>query len=76
VTHCLSYTRDETVAAIAARAAELDVVGGDIDAYRDKLQNVAEAGIFGDAQLRQVIWNRVTAWGLAGQPELQQFVIG
>ncbi|MGH3595681.1 MAG: acyl-ACP desaturase, partial [Mycobacterium sp.] len=76
VTHCLSYTRDETVAAIAARAAELDVVGGDIDAYRDKLQNVAEAGIFGDAQLRQVISDRVTAWGLAGQPELQQFVIG
>lgn len=75
VSHCLDYTRDETVAAIAARAAEFGVVGGDIDAYRDKVQNVADAGIFGAPQLRQVISDRITAWGLADQPELQQFVV-
>jgi acyl-[acyl-carrier-protein] desaturase len=74
VAHCLQYTHDETVAAIAARAADLDVVGGDIDAYRDKLQNVADAGIFGAPQLRQVISERITAWGLADEPALQQFV--
>lgn len=75
VAHCLDYTRDETVAAIAARAAELDVVGGDIDAYRDKVQNVADARIFGPAQLRQVISDRIAAWGLADQSELQQYVV-
>jgi acyl-[acyl-carrier-protein] desaturase len=74
VAHCLQYTHDETVAAMAARAADLDVVGGDIDAYRDKLQNVADAGIFGAPQLRQVISERITAWGLADEPALQQFV--
>jgi acyl-[acyl-carrier-protein] desaturase len=74
VAHCLGCTHDETVAAIAARAAELGVVGGDIDAYQDKVQNVADAGIFGAPQLRQVISDRITAWGLAGQPELRQFV--
>jgi acyl-[acyl-carrier-protein] desaturase len=76
VAHCLGYTRDETIAAIAARAADLQVVGADIDAYRDKLQNVADAGIFGPAELRQAISDRITAWGLADEPALQQFVIG
>jgi acyl-[acyl-carrier-protein] desaturase len=75
VAHCLDYTHDETTAAIAARAADLQVVGADIDAYQDKVQNVAEAGIFGPEQLRQAISDRITAWGLADQPELQQFVI-
>ncbi len=37
VAHLLSSNRDETIAAIARRAAELDVVGGDIDAYADKV---------------------------------------
>jgi len=74
VAHCLTYTRDETVAAIAARAAELEVIGGDIDAYQDKVQKVAEAGIFGVAQLSQVIADRISAWGLADEPRLQQFV--
>jgi acyl-[acyl-carrier-protein] desaturase len=73
VAHCLQYSHDETVAAIAARAAELGVVGGDIDAYRDKLQNLADAGIFGPSQLRQVISDRISAWGLAGHPDLRQF---
>jgi acyl-[acyl-carrier-protein] desaturase len=76
VAHCLEYTRDETIAAIAARAADLQVVGADIDAYGDKVQNVAEAGIFGPDQLRQAISDRITAWGMADEPALRQFVIG
>jgi acyl-[acyl-carrier-protein] desaturase len=75
VAHCLSYTRDETIAAIAARAAEIDVIGADIDAYGDKVRNVADAGIFGADQLRQVVSDRITAWGVADEPALQQFVI-
>src|SRR5271157_5134485 len=74
VAHCLSYARDETIAAIAARAADLQVVGADIDAYQDKVQKVADAGIFGQAQLRQAISDRITAWGLADDPQLRQFV--
>ena len=73
VSHLLSTSRDETIAAIASRAAELDVVGGDIDAYADKVQHMAEVGIFGPDQLRQVIADRITAWGVADEPALQQF---
>ncbi|MGH3561844.1 MAG: acyl-ACP desaturase, partial [Mycobacterium sp.] len=76
VAHCLDYTHDETVAAIAARAAELDVVGGDIEPYRDKVAAIAEAGIFGPDELRRVISDRISAWGLAAHPDLRQFVIG
>jgi acyl-[acyl-carrier-protein] desaturase len=76
VAHCLTYTRDETIAAIAKRAAELQVVGGDIRAYQDKVQNVAAAGIFGPADLRQAIADRITEWGVAGEPQLRQFVSG
>ena len=74
IAHCLNYRRDETIEAIAARAAALDVVGGDIDAYRDKLEVVAEAGIFDKAALARVISDRVTAWGLADEPRLAQFI--
>jgi acyl-[acyl-carrier-protein] desaturase len=74
VGHCLDYTRAETVAAIAARAAELGVVGGDIEPYQDKVAAMDEHGIFGPDQVRQVIAERIAAWGLADQPELQQFV--
>ncbi len=73
VSHLLSYSREETIAAIAARAADLDVVGGDIDAYADKVQKMADAGIFCRDQLRQVVSDRITAWGLADEPELKQF---
>jgi acyl-[acyl-carrier-protein] desaturase len=76
VQHLLGYVRDETIAAIAARAAELAVVGADIDAYQDKVKNVAEAGIFDEDQLRQVISDRIVAWGVAGLPELSGFVVG
>jgi acyl-[acyl-carrier-protein] desaturase len=73
VAHLLSSDRTETIAAIARRAGELDVVGADIDAYADKVQNLAEAGIFGPEQLRQVVSDRIAAWGLAEESELQQF---
>ena len=74
VAHCLTYSRDETIDAIAARAAALDVVGGDIDAYRDKIEVVAEAGIFDKAALARVIADRIAAWGLADEPRLAQFI--
>jgi len=75
VAHCLTYTRDETIAAIAARAAEIDVIGADIDAYADKVRNVADAGIFGPDLLRRVISDHIIAWGVADEPALRQFVI-
>lgn len=74
VAHCLKTHRDETVEAIAKRAAEIGVVGGDIDAYQDKVALVAEAGIFDDATLGKVIADRITAWGLADEPRLAQFI--
>jgi acyl-[acyl-carrier-protein] desaturase len=74
VAHCLTYSRDETIEAIALRAADLDVVGADIDAYQDKVATVAEAGIFGRDDLSKVIADRITAWGLADEPRLQQFI--
>lgn len=73
VAHCLRTHRDETVAAIAARAAELDVIGGDIDAYADKVASMAEHGIFDKARLRKVITDRIDAWGLSDDPVLQEF---
>ena len=35
---------------------------------------MAEAGIFGPEQLRQVIADRITAWGLADEPALRAYV--
>jgi acyl-[acyl-carrier-protein] desaturase len=72
---CLRIVPAATIAAIIARAAELPVVGADIDAYQDKVKNVAEAGIFGEDQLRQVISDRITEWNLADLPELDGFVV-
>ena len=74
VAHCVQSQRDETVAAIARRAAELDVIGADIDAYVDKREAVAAAGIFDESTLRTVISDRITAWGLADEPDLAKFV--
>ncbi|WNG80852.1 acyl-ACP desaturase [Mycobacterium sp. ITM-2016-00316] len=74
VAHCLATdTRAETVSAIARRAAELDVLGGDIEAYADKRATVAEAGIFDEAARRAVIADRIAAWGVAEEPELREF---
>ncbi|MFZ1164708.1 acyl-ACP desaturase [Mycobacterium sp.] len=75
VAHCLTFARDETIAAIAARAAEIDVIGADIDAYGDKVRNVADAGIFDAEQLRRVISDLIAAWGVADESALRQFVI-
>jgi acyl-[acyl-carrier-protein] desaturase len=74
VEHLLGSNRDETVEAIARRAADLEVVGADIDAYKDKVGNIADAGIFDEAALRQVISDRITAWGLADEPQLRPLV--
>ncbi|MEH3141414.1 MAG: acyl-ACP desaturase [Mycobacterium kyogaense] len=74
VAHCVSALRDETVDAIATRAAALDVVGGDIDAYTDKVATVAEAGIFDRAALRQVVADSIAAWGLTDEPRLSEFI--
>jgi acyl-[acyl-carrier-protein] desaturase len=74
VAHCLEFSRDETVEAIARRAADLDVIGADIDAYKDKVKVVAEAGIFDETMLRRVISDRITAWGLADEAGVREFV--
>ncbi|WP_183472817.1 acyl-ACP desaturase [Mycolicibacterium iranicum] len=74
ISHCLGYSRDETVEAIARRAEGLDVIGGDIDAYQDKVAAMADAGIFDRDLLRTVIADRITAWGLVDEPRLAQFI--
>lgn len=74
IAHCLTTKRDETIAAIATRAAAFEPIGADIDAYGDKVRVVAEAGIFDDAALRKVLSDRIEAWGVAAAPELAEFV--
>jgi acyl-[acyl-carrier-protein] desaturase len=76
VAHCIGYVRAETIAAIASQAAAAEVLGADIDAYGDKVKNVEQAGIFGPDQLRQVVSDRIAAWGLSDEPALRQFVVG
>lgn len=74
VAHCLTTHRDETIAAIATRAAAFEVLGADIDAYQDKVAGMEKAGIFGPEQVRQVISERISAWGLADNPDLAKFI--
>ncbi|WP_029114244.1 acyl-ACP desaturase [Mycobacterium sp. URHB0044] len=74
VAYLLEHDRDQTVAAIAARAAALEPIGADIDAYQDKLAVIAEAGIFDADKLKTVISDRIVAWGLGEHPDLQKFV--
>jgi acyl-[acyl-carrier-protein] desaturase len=74
VAHCLTTQRDETVAAIAKRAAQLQPIGADIDAYEGKVAAVAAAGIFDGETLKKVISDRITAWGLADHPDLARYV--
>jgi acyl-[acyl-carrier-protein] desaturase len=64
-----------TIAAIVARALELQVVGADIDAYKDKVRNVANAGVFDQDTVRDVISDRIKMWNLAELPELSNFVV-
>jgi acyl-[acyl-carrier-protein] desaturase len=73
VSHLLDTSRDETVAAIARCAGDLGLVGSDIDAFADKVQHMADAAIFGPEQLRQVVTDRITAWGVADEPAVKQF---
>jgi acyl-[acyl-carrier-protein] desaturase len=70
---CLQYDEAETVAAVARRAAALQVIGADIDAYQDKVRAVADAGVFGPDQLRQVIADEIAALGLSERAELREF---
>jgi acyl-[acyl-carrier-protein] desaturase len=74
VAHLLEQSRDEVVEAIASRVPDIGVIGADIDAYHDKVANMAEAGIFDDAALRKVIADRITAWGVADDPRLRPLV--
>jgi len=74
IAHCLTTKHEETIAAIASRAAAFEPIGADIDAYTDKVRVVAEAGIFDDATLRKVLSDRIEAWGVADAPELADFV--
>jgi acyl-[acyl-carrier-protein] desaturase len=73
---CLRIEPEETFAAVASRAAEMHVVGADIDAYQDKVANVAEAGIFDENVLRQCVSDSITSWGLADRDEMSGFVVG
>jgi acyl-[acyl-carrier-protein] desaturase len=72
---CLQYDEAEVLRSVVARAAELTVPGGDIDAYADKRATVADAGIFGADQLRQVISDEIVALGLADEPQLAEYVL-
>jgi acyl-[acyl-carrier-protein] desaturase len=62
---CLRIEPDQTIAAVASRAAEMQVVGADIDDYRDKVANVAKAGIFDESVLRECVSDAITSWGLS-----------
>jgi acyl-[acyl-carrier-protein] desaturase len=74
VRFCLQLDEAETVRALAAQAVTLAAPGADITAYADKRATIAEAGIFGADQLRQVISEEIVDLGLAGRAELQEFV--
>ena len=74
VTYLVAHDRDETVAAIAKRAAGFEPIGADIEAYQDKVRVVAESGIFDQAALKKVLSDRITAWGVDEHPDLQQFI--
>jgi acyl-[acyl-carrier-protein] desaturase len=74
VAYCVASERGETIAAIAKRAAGFEAIGADIDAYRDKVRVVAEAGIFDDAARRKAISDLVAEWGVADVPALAEFV--
>jgi acyl-[acyl-carrier-protein] desaturase len=74
VAHCLQTHRDSTIAAIARRAGGFGLVGGDIFEYQNKLHNTAQAGIFDLEASRQVVSDRIKAWGLDGESVLKKFV--
>jgi len=74
VRHCLEHHRDSTLAAIARRAVNFPVIGGDIIEYREnKLRTVAEAGIFDQAAADKVVSDGIAGWGLADEPMIKKF---
>jgi acyl-[acyl-carrier-protein] desaturase len=77
VAHCVKHHNDQTIGAIARRAFDFDVVGGDILEYREnKLRTVAEAGIFDQDMARRVVSDRINDWGVADSPMLTKYVLG
>jgi acyl-[acyl-carrier-protein] desaturase len=77
VAHCVKHHNDQTIGAIARRAFDFDVVGGDILEYREnKLRTVAEAGIFDQEMARRVVSDRIVDWGVADSPMLTKYVLG
>ena len=74
VAHCVETHRESTIAAIARRGGSLGLVGGDIIEYQDKLQAVADAGIFDLDASRTVVSDRIKAWGLDDVGVLKKFV--
>ncbi|MET0700568.1 MAG: acyl-ACP desaturase [Mycobacterium sp.] len=74
VRFCLQLDEAETLRALAAQAVSLEAPGADIAAYADKRATIAEAGIFGPDQLRQVISDEIVELGLAERAEFAEFV--
>jgi acyl-[acyl-carrier-protein] desaturase len=74
VAHCLEQHPDQTIGAIVRRSAGLGVVGGDILEYSDKLRVIADAGIFDRDTALKVVSDRIVAWGLSEDPQLEKFV--
>jgi acyl-[acyl-carrier-protein] desaturase len=72
--HCLELDEAQTLRAVATQAAAAQTPGADILAYADKRAVVADAGIFGPDQLRQVVADEIAALGLSERTELADFV--
>jgi acyl-[acyl-carrier-protein] desaturase len=72
--YCLELDEAQTLRAVATQAAAAQTPGADILAYADKRAVVADAGIFGPDQLRQVVADGITALGLSERTELADFV--
>lgn len=64
VLECLRLHPEDTIAAIKARAAELKVIGADIDGYEDKVATVAEAGIIDGTTVQDVVRELTDKWGV------------
>ena len=72
--HCLELDEAQTLRAVATQAAAAQTPGADVLAYADKRTVVADAGIFGPDQLRQVVADEIAALGLSERTELVDFV--
>lgn len=70
-----NHTVVQILIVMPAGAPKRRVVGADIDAYKDKVRNVANAGIFDHDALRQVISDRIKTWNLAQLPELSNSIV-